>query len=222
MEDIAVCVNQANQLLLEGSVDEAIKGYRYVLKLKPDDLIIKENLALALTSKGLYDEARELLVDNPDSGSRCNLLGNIYFYKKDFLKAKEYYEKAIGLDPNCGDAWSNLGNISCEFKEFGKAEDCYRWAVGIDSSNPYWHSNLAKAQLLQNKIEPAIESYKRALLINPGLRDVAETLCNIYNRLAGIKLLANDYIGACSLYEECKKNCHGVDLTKYSNLLRFM
>lgn len=213
-------INQANQLLLEGKVDEAIRGYRYALSLKPEDLIIKENLALALIAKGMYDDAEGLLGNNPNSGSGCNLLGNIYFYKKDFLKAKEYYEKAIELDSSCGDAWSNLGNISCEFKEFGKAEDCYRRAVGIDSSNPYWHSNLAKALLLQNKIEPAIESYKKALSINSGLKDIIEILCNIYNRLAGIRLLANDYIGACSLYEECKKNCPGVDLSKYPNLLR--
>lgn len=214
-------INQVNQLLLEGKVDEAIKGYRYALSLKPDDLIIRENLALALITKGLYDEARELLGNNPDSDSGCNLLGNIYFYKRDFLKAKEYYEKAIGLDSKCGDAWSNLGNIFCEFKEFGKAEDCYRRAVEIGPSNPYWHTNLAKALLLQNKIEPAIESYKKALSINPGLKDVAETLCNIYNRLAGVKLLANDYTGAYSLYEECKKACPAVDLRRYPNLLRF-
>lgn len=218
--NIAEQVNLANELFLKGDVDSALREYRNALRLKPDDTIIRENMALALIAKGLYDEAEGLLGNDPITGAGNNLLGNIYFYKRDFLKAKGYYEKSVELDTNCGDAWSNLGNIHCESKEFNKAEDCYRRAVEIDPGNPYWHTSLGKALLVQGKVEQAIKSYKKALSINPGLDGVKEILCDIYNRLAGIKLLANDYVGAYSLYEECKRNCPDVDLTKYPNLSR--
>lgn len=218
--NIAEQVNQINQLFMKGDVDAAIKEYRYLLSLKPDDQIIKENLALALTSKGRLDEAEEVLKGCPSSSSVNNLFGNVYFYKRDYAKAKGYYEKAVELDHNCGDAWSNLGNIYCEFKEFNKAEDCYRKAIQLNSKNPYWHSNLGKVLFIQGKIEQAIESYKKCLMINPGLKDIQNVLCNIYDGLVGAKLLANDYTGAYSLYAECKKYCPNMDLTKYPHLCR--
>lgn len=219
--DIANQVNLANQLLLKGKVDEALKEYRSALSLKPDDVIIRENMALALISKGEYTEAERLLGHNPDSSSACNLLGNIYFYKRDFILAKKYYEKAIEINPREGDAWSNLGNVFFEMKEWNKAEECHRRSVEINPNNPYWYINLGKVFLKEEKLEQAIDAYKKALLVNPGLEEVKMILCNIYNGLAGAMLLKNDYTGAYNVYSECKKNCPGVDLVKYSNLLRF-
>lgn len=219
--NIVDCVNLANQLLLKGKMDEAIKEYRSALSLKPDDAVIKENMALALISKGEYNEAEKLLENSANSPSACNLLGNIYFYKKDYKKAKGYYEMAIEINPREGDAWSNLGNIFFEMKKWNRAEECHRRSVEIDKNNPYWHMNLGKALLKEEKLELAIDAYKRALKLNSGLEEVKVILCNIYNGLAGVMLLENDYAGAYSLYKECKKNCPGVDLIKYSNLLRF-
>lgn len=219
--NIAQQVNLANQLFLKGNVDEALKEYKNAYKLKPDDIIIRENMALVLIAKGKYNEAEELLGDNPNYGSACNLLGNIYFYKRDLLNAKIQYEKAVSMDPNCGDAWSNLGNIYFEFKEFNKAEDCCKRSVEINPNNPYWHINLGKALLAQNKLEQAIESYKKTISIDPGIKGIKEILCNVYNKLAGIKLLKADYIGVHALYEECKKSCPDVDFSKYPDLFRF-
>lgn len=218
--NIANRVNLANQLFLKGSVDAAIKEYRCTLSLKPDDQIIKENLALALTTKGRLDEAEELLKGSLNSGSSCNLLGNIYFYKKDYIKAKEYYERGLELEPRLGDAWSNLGNVYLELKNYNMTEDCYRRSVQTAPDNPFWHSNLGKVLLMQGKVELAIESYKKCLAINPGLKDIQEVLCNIYDKLVGGKLLLNDYTGAYGLYTECKKNCPDIDLSKYPNLRR--
>lgn len=218
--NIAELVNSANKLFLGGDAEAAIREYRRLLGVRPDDPIIKENLALALISRGLFNEAEEALKDCPNSGSAHNLLGNIYFYKSDFLKAKLYYEKAVGLDPNCGDAWSNLGNVYFEFKEFNRAGDCCKRAVETNPGNSYWYSGLGKALLAQGKAESAVEAYKKALEINPGLEGVKRILCGIYEGLVRAKFLSNDYAGAYGLYKDCRKFYTEADLKNYPNLYR--
>lgn len=213
-------LHRINQLFIKGNVGTAIEQYKILLSENPDDHIIKENLALALTAIGKLDEAEGFLKDISNSSNAYNLLGNIYFYRRNYLKAKEYYEKAIELDQNCGDAWSNLGNIYLESNEYTKAEDCYKKAIQLNPKNPFWHSNLGKTLSIQGKIEEAIEAYKNCLTINPGLKDIQNILCNIYNELAGTKLLANDYMGAYAIVMECKKFCPDMDLTRYPNLRR--
>lgn len=205
-KNISVFVNQANQLFLEGKTDEALEKYRYALSLKPDDLIIKENLSLALISKGEFGEAemliKEILTKNSGHSSAYNLLGNIYFYKRDFQRAKEYYEKAVELDSNSGDAWSNLGNVFFETAQMGKAEECYRRAVKINPDNPYWHGNLGRVLVRQDKPELAAEAYKNALKINPGLDDYKKILCGIYSILGDRLQKDGKFENAGKFYKE--------------------
>lgn len=255
-DNIFAHVNMANILLIKGYVDRAIEEYRHAERLKPNDLVVKENLALALISKGSYNEAeieiKAILDINHTHSSAYNLLGNIYFYKRGFHSAKENYERAILLNPDMGDAWSNLGNIYFELEEYNKAEDCYRKSVQINPNNPYWLGNFGKVLFRQGKSELSIESYKKALEINPNLDDIKKSLYNIYiilgeqllkegnpkdaskyyeealklgkrdirlyDRLAGIKILLNDYVGACGLVTACKRNFPLIDLKKYPNL----
>lgn len=205
-KNISIFVNQANQLFLEGKTDEALEKYRYALSLKPDDLIIKENLSLALISKGEFGEAeiliKEILAKNSNHSSAYNLLGNIYFYKSDFQRAKEYYEKAVELDSNSGDAWSNLGNVFFETAQMGKAEECYRRSVEINPKNPFWHGNLGKVLFGQDRLEPAVESYKKAVMINPALDDFRKILCGIYSILGNKLQKKGDMEGAGKFYKE--------------------
>jgi tetratricopeptide (TPR) repeat protein len=182
-------------------------------------------------------------------------LGNIFFYKKDFVTARKHYEEAVKINPQLCDPWNNLGNICFEQGDFIKAEEFYSNAVRCSPNNPYFHGGLGKALLKQDKLDLAIASYKKALEINPNLSDIKKVLINIYiilgerqqqsgdmekaceyfqeatkidnqnvllyNKIAGIKLMLNDYVGACSVYETCKKNCKDIDLSKYPNFSRF-
>lgn len=205
-ENVFAHVNLANILFLKGNVGNALKEYKYTLRLKPDDLVIKENFALALISKGMYDEAetgiKEILKINPNHSSAYNLLGNIYFYKRDFNSAKNYYEKAIELDSKLGDAWSNLGNVYFELGEFKKAEESYRHSVELNPKNPYWHGNLGKALLKQEKLELAVDSYKKALTINPGVDDIKKVLISIYIMLGERLEKEGNLEGASTIYKE--------------------
>lgn len=205
-DNIFAHVNLANLLLLKGNTDDAIKEYEYAKGLRPEDLAIRENLALALINKGEYVRAEieinELLKINSNFPSAYNLLGNIYFLKRDFQKAKRYYEMAIELDADLGDARSNLGNVYFEWNSFNKAEECYRRAVQINPNNSYWYGNLGKALIKQEKFELAIESYKKALEIGPELKDYKKILCSIYIILGERLKNKRDLEGAYIFYEK--------------------
>jgi tetratricopeptide (TPR) repeat protein len=183
-ENVFGHVNLANIFFLKGDVGKAIDIYRYALKIKPDDLLVRENLSLALIGKGMLSDAEkeinEILKVKPDSGSAYNLLGNIYFYKKEFNNAKEYYEKVTKLVPTVGDGWSNLGNVYFELGDLNKAEACYHTAIQLNPKNPYWHTNLGRVLIKQSRIDEAIDSYKKALEINPSMNDIKQVLLSMY------------------------------------------
>jgi signal transduction histidine kinase/Flp pilus assembly protein TadD len=115
-------------------------------------------------SRGNLDEALDyylkcldILEDIKDYKKMCvplNNIGQVYWYNKEFIKAEEYFNKALKLaekyQPEVqGDVLVNLGILSAEQEKFEDAEAYYKYALQLYketdnlSNIPVIHTNLA-------------------------------------------------------------------------------
>ena len=96
-----------------------------------------------------------------------NNLGSIFKELGEHQKAKEYFEKAITIDPNFVSAHSNLGILFKKLGEYQKAKECYEKAIKINPNYAKAHNNLGI--IFQSLGEPhkASEYYKKAIIIDP-------------------------------------------------------
>lgn len=93
-----------------GNAAEAIKYYNEVLKIDPHNASVANNVSVMYVSSGMqYFNRNELdsafgqfmiaLKYNPNSANACGNLGAVSQKKGDYARAREYYQKALAIDP---------------------------------------------------------------------------------------------------------------------------
>ena len=109
----------------------------------------------------------ELLIETyPEEKDAYLQLGNLY-QRRDERRAIGYYRRAIEIDPLFRDAYNQLAYLYQNQNEFDNAI----WAitqyinVAPDEPNPY--DSRAAMYALNGKLDQAIESYRKALAIDP-------------------------------------------------------
>jgi Ca-activated chloride channel homolog len=105
-----------------------------------------------------------------DEEKRNIYFGNQAFDQGNYDEAIAYYQEAIKNSPLGFKAYFNMGNAYFRKKDVKAASDVYTSIVDLaptayDQSKV--HYNLGNCQLLSNQIDPAIDSYKAALRLNP-------------------------------------------------------
>lgn len=97
--------------------------------------------------------------------------GNRQYYKGNYEKSIERYERALGAAPESFEAIYNLGNALYKAERFDKAEQTMRKAAAdslrADGERAEAFYNLGNAQFKQQKYKEALESYKQSLRLNP-------------------------------------------------------
>jgi tetratricopeptide (TPR) repeat protein len=87
----------------------------------------------------LYKEA---LLRNPDSALILNNLGNIAFYRDDFEKAMDYYQKAIAIAPNDVAAHYNISQVHNERLAFKEGEEKYKETKQMNPEKAKYYAQL--------------------------------------------------------------------------------
>ncbi len=93
------------------------------------------------------------------------------------LKAKEYFKKAIELDPNYSDAYAGLGHVRrwdagygwTEFPDLAmqQAEELFEKAIILDESNAFARAQLGYTYMRKGEYDLAISEMKRSIELNP-------------------------------------------------------
>ncbi len=105
--------------------------------------------------------------------------GNQYYKQTQFDLAEAEYRKALQKDPGNAIAQYNLGNALQKQKEYDESvkvlEKLYTSATNnnLKSASAY---NQGVAHTKQKALEASIESYKKALRLNPDDKDARENL----------------------------------------------
>ncbi len=100
-----------------GLFDKSASYYRRAIQLRPYSEEARFGLALPLSATGKWDEIiklyNEILKNSPGNTTALYRLGLIYYGRKDYQKALQYFQKLVDLYPFGYDgllmlAWTNL------------------------------------------------------------------------------------------------------------------
>ncbi len=96
-----------------------------------------------------------------------NSLGNYYFKLGDSSKAKEFFEKALTLDPNNAKASHNLGVIYYVQKDLASAKHYFEQAILFDANYEKAHYSMALVLIDESDLENALTHLQKVAQINP-------------------------------------------------------
>ena len=128
----------------------AVVNYRSVLNNKPSyDLQLQANLAIH-QQEGNLEALLNMLKDPKNEESKSFIyvkIGQYYYGKKDFKKAKENWEKGGENNPNKGELYYQLGSLFAkQMKDYDLAAHYYDSAATYLAAS---HPDYAKAQKLK-------------------------------------------------------------------------
>jgi len=98
-----------------------------------------------------------------------------YHKEGDFVRAIEYYDMALELDPQLKFAWSNKGYALQDLGEYDDALRCYYRALEIDSGFADAWYNKACLHSVLGETSKMIYCLRKAIKFNEELRDYART-----------------------------------------------
>jgi lipoprotein NlpI len=103
----------------------------------------------------------------PDNSEINFALGNLWLKKGDTTKAKNFYRRAIEINPRHSSAYNNLGVLAMDESRWKLAAAFLKKSIGIDPDDPKTHYLLAKALLQLDDIAGANDEIDRALELKP-------------------------------------------------------
>jgi tetratricopeptide (TPR) repeat protein len=185
------CIMTSNKYLLGNeskSSSDLISKIQIKIE-KGDSLFIDGNVDEAIS---IYEEIIPMCVNNAHLYFK---LGKAYLANNNIIKATDYFEKTILLDPNYSDAYYFLGLSKVNNIMFGVtyAEPYFDKAIKLNPSNfEYYRVRAVEREKIRN-YEGYIDDIEKANLeVIPG---------NYYEYRALIKSRSGDNLGAISDYD---------------------
>jgi len=148
---------------------------KYVKVLRQDGGAEGMQRALAYHLNGRLDQAeaayKAILKIEPEHADALQLLGALFYQKKNFPEAIAYLQKALTHKPGNADVYSNLGNAFLAEGRIDEAIQCFREIIvrkGDDAGTFY---NLGNAFKEKKMFKEALAHYEKAIAINPYLAE---------------------------------------------------
>lgn len=103
------------KLLATQQLASAVRAYRQLIKLEPDNADTVANMAILLDQMGASEEAeaafKKAVSIDPNSAEAHNGLGVVYAKRGEYQKARQEWERALELKPNSAGTLSNLKQL---------------------------------------------------------------------------------------------------------------
>jgi tetratricopeptide (TPR) repeat protein len=145
-EDVAVKL--ANLHARAGQPQAAIQVYRVLIQEKPNDLLLRAELARLLSENGQAEQAMKemaaLMTLNPRDTKLLVMAGDIFFKDKPDVAA-DYYRKAVEADAANNRARVQLAASLVRSMKYDAALPLLADAISREANNYAAHANLATA-----------------------------------------------------------------------------
>ena len=183
--------------------DEAAAQLKKSLDLNPGFDQAMVALGRALINQGNVDEAKtwvnKALEYNPKNYRAWYELAHIES-KSDSAAALNAYEKTVSIQPNFALGRRDFGMFQYQQKNYTDAVTQLSKAaeLGMDK-DPQLYNFLGISYSLTKRLPKAVESYQRALKIDPNLAEAHLNLGLAYEQLGRTALAGQEYQQACKL-----------------------
>jgi tetratricopeptide (TPR) repeat protein len=172
-ETATIYLNNGNQSLEEGNLEEAIAVFRSAIELNPDLSGSHHNLGEALAKLGKLDEAipafRRSIELNPDFSWSYHHLGDALDRQQQWEEAVAAFRKATELNADHFGSYCGLGQSLVKLGRLDEAIVAYEQAIKLTPDADWIHYSLGEVlqQRTQLDLQGAIASYRRAIELNP-------------------------------------------------------
>jgi tetratricopeptide (TPR) repeat protein len=143
-----VAVRLANLHARTGQPQAAIQAYRILIQERPNDSLLRAELARLLSENGQAEDAMKemaaLVTINPRDTRLLVTAGDVFFKDKPDVAA-DYYRKALEADPANNRARVQLGASLVRSMKYEAALPLLEEAITRESNNYAAHANLATA-----------------------------------------------------------------------------
>jgi arylsulfatase A-like enzyme/Tfp pilus assembly protein PilF len=186
----------------EAQWKEAEKQFGRAAALNPGFDQARMGLARALGLQGKTAQARDmigtLLTTNPQNFRAWFLLAQIES-KDDPRSSRQALDKVIAIQPNFAPAYRDRGMLSVREQTYvSGAEDLSRAAdMGLRDVGTY--NSLGICYSRMSRLDDAIESYRRAIAVDPAYAQAHLNLGFVYERMNQPNLSRKEYAEACRL-----------------------
>jgi predicted TPR repeat methyltransferase len=170
-DDFESVLMKASLAHREGRLSEAEKGYREVLRRKPEWGQVLNALGTVFLDQSLPDKAKKVFKKagslRPPNIPACYNLARLMQRENDHKGAISIYRAMLESQPDLGEAWNNLGVAYRETGDQDEALSCFQKAVEFAPDMAEAWNNLGVSQDEFNMIEKAPESYRKAIALRP-------------------------------------------------------
>jgi tetratricopeptide (TPR) repeat protein len=150
-----------------GESDQAIELYQRALKIDPNFVLARYDLAVTYRGLGEVDKAIEeyekVLKINPKFPEALSNLGGQYFRKGDVKQAVAHFRRAIEVYPNFIQALSNLGAALNKLGQSKEALPHLKKALSLDPEFAIAYFNLGNAHFGVGNLDEAEQAFNTAI-----------------------------------------------------------
>ena len=118
---------------------------------------------------------------NPDASSMNNL-ADAYYAAKNIPKAREFYQKAIDIDPKSIKAYEGISRIAAEQGSWGQVIEVYQKIIALNGQSPQAYLGLGEAYRVLGQSAQAVETYSRLLDLFPDDEKVYVKVIEAYGK----------------------------------------
>lgn len=115
------------------------------------------------------------------------LLGKSAMKTGNYYKAKEYFEKALSLDPEFGISYNNLGMVLMRLKKYSEANTAFSAALANMPDSTEVLNNIAMNLEMTGRLDEALKYISKANEKNPENSVVKANLERLKGKIAGAK-----------------------------------
>jgi len=186
----------------EAQWKEAEKNFARAAELNPGFDQATMGLARALGFQGKTAQARDLintlLAANPGNFRAWFLLAQIE--AKDEPKSSlEALDKVLSIQPNFAPAYRERGLLLVRERTYASAAEDLVRAVELGMRDPLTYNFLGICYSRMNRLEDAVENYRRAISADPNYAEAHLNLGFAYERMNEPDLSKKEYAEACRL-----------------------
>ncbi len=178
--------NLATCYLLFNSIQNAETSIKKALEINPDDDDFKTVYAQTLSAAKKYDEARkifeEVIRSDASNFDALNELGLICLYRKEYLKAIEYFDKIKGNKnlEKSSKVYYNLALCHERLKNSTEARDAYAESIKRNPNYAAVRNDYGSFLFSLDKLEEAQFQFKEAVTIDSNYVNAAVNLAKTY------------------------------------------
>ena len=162
---------RADAYFFLGQYEKSNEDLMEILKQNPNDNTASTYLVENYDSQNRLDEAflyfNELKISSENAGV-YNVLGNKFYAKRLYEKAKECYLKAIEVNPIADYAFSNIGLVENALGNFDSSLANYAKAAALNPNSAVPLNDIGNVYYSKGEYGKAKQNYLRAVEIDPG------------------------------------------------------